>query len=334
MSSRPAGPIKLFVLLLALLGGCVSQMKDAMPEQAALPPDQEEAADLPDLPAANRQEAPQKSENPAAPSVPQRRARAAPPPPPPPPPPEALLAEPMEEVLVMPGSLTGYWRLSAAHSIDVEIGLFSGVQIRYGGEWLDRNICWLQQSGRRLDAVCSSGVALKTAEGSVDEDGVTMRWWMGPANIIFSGKLTEAGRIKGGFSGGVVGLKVTGNVPAIMTRLDLPPDEAQPSADPDRPSAALLRAVWEDVRAGHLSEGRYEAAAIKRVDQGLSADIAADPPRRLLYLGQILIRWRKEQRELIEDVYQVRSGRGRHLCRIGISAGRQVTDFNCGTLPG
>jgi hypothetical protein len=262
-------------------------------------------------------------------TAPRARSRSAAPPPP-----DLLPDQPMEEVVVTPASLTGYWRLTASHSIEVEIGLFSGVQIRYGGEWLDRNICWLQQSGRRLTALCSSGVALKSAEGSVDEDGVTMRWWAGPANIIFSGKLTEAGRIKGGFSGGVVGLKVTGTVPAMLSKLDLPADEGKRVSDPDRPSAALLRGVWEDVGKGRLTEGRYEAAAVKRVDQGLSAETAAAPPQSLIYLGRILIRWRKEQRELAEDVYQVQSGMRRHLCRIGLNEVRQVTDFNCGTLPG
>jgi len=265
-----------------------------------------------------------------SPSPPQAARRRALPPvaPPPPPLPSTLGDQPIEELVIRPTTMTGFWTLTASHSIDVDIGLFSGIQIRYGGELRDRSICWAQQRGHSLTLQCSSGAAMKTAEGSVDDDGITVRWWAGPATIIFSGKFTEAGKISGGFSGGVVGLSVTGNVPATLTKINPP----APAAEPDRPTAVLLRGVWDDVRTGQLTPGRYEGAAIKRVAAGLSPESAANPPLTYLYLGQILIRWRKEQREMTEDVYVLDTAHDRQLCRIASNEQGQVMDFNCGTL--
>ncbi len=248
---------------------------------------------------------------------------------PPPPPPADLDRQPIEELVIKPSSVTGFWRLTSSRTIDVDIGLFSGIHIRYGGEIRDRNICWLQQKGTSFDAICASGNALKSASGSVDDEGLTMRWWVGAATIIFSGKFTEAEKISGGFSGGVIGVSVTGDVPATLTKLPTP----APSEADERPSAALVRMVWGDVRRGTLTEGRYEGSGVKRVGQGLSRAMAAESPRQMIYLGEILIRWRKEQRETLQDVYLVQTGAGRRLCRVSANPQGQVIDFNCLGLP-
>lgn len=321
------------LILLLSLSGCAVPMPEPAP--SALP-DASVAAPSEDAPRAREDPtatpaATATAEPGAAKSKPRRTAPAAAPSAPPPPVPADLDRQPIEELVIKPGSVTGFWRLTASKLIDLDVGLFSGIHIRYGGEIRDRNICWLQQKGHSLDAICASAYVLKNAEGSVDDDGVTMRWWMGAANIIFSGKFTDADRVAGGFSGGVVGLSVTGDVPATLTRLPTPPP---PPADaPERPSAALIRMVWEDVRKGALTEGRYEGSAPKRVNQGLSKEMAAETPRQMIYLGEILIRWRKEQRELNQDVYLVQTGAGRRLCRISANPQGQVVDFSCGVLP-
>ena len=315
-------------LSLLLLTAC------AVPMPEAAPPPEPPAAPAGETPVAQA-EAPAASPAPGQPDAPKakvlRSAPAAAPAPPPPPPPAELDHQPVEELVIRPGSVTGFWRLTASKLIDLDVGLFSGVHIRYGGEVLDRNICWLQQKGHSLDAVCASAYVLKNAEGSVDDDGVTMRWWMGAANIIFSGKFADADRVTGGFSGGVAGLSVTGDVPATLNRLPTP--QPPPAGAPERPSAALIRMVWEDVRRGALTEGRYEGSAVKRVNQGLSKGMAAEAPRQMIYLGQILIRWRKEQRELLQDVYLVQTDAGRRLCRVSANPQGQVVDFNCQALP-
>ncbi len=152
-----------------------------------------------------------------------------------------------------------------------------------------------------------------------------MRWWLGAATANYAGKFTEPGKILGSFSGGVVGMSITGDVPAGLRKIE-PPD---PQPRPERPSAALIKAVWEDVRQGHLTEGRYEGSGIKRVNQGMSPEIAAETPKSMLYLGRILVRWRKEQRETVQDVYQVTTESGRKLCRIAVNEQGQVIDFGC-----
>ena len=255
--------------------------------------------------------------------------RAAPPPPPPksdePPVPADLGKQPIEELVIRPEDLTGYWVLIAPRIVDVDVGLFSGVHIRYGGEMGRRNICWLEQSGKSVSALCAAGAVLKSGSGSVDADGVSMRWWVGAATANFSGKFTEAEKIDGGFSGGVVGLSVTGDVPASLYRLDM----SGLPAEPDRPSAALIRGVWEDVRRGHLTEGRYEGSAPKRVNQGMPKEIADETPGDMLYLGRIVVRWRQEQRETLQDVYQVTTETGPKLCRVAPNDKGQVIDFAC-----
>ena len=251
--------------------------------------------------------------------------------PPPPPVPADIDSKPIEEVVVKPASVTGYWRLIAARKIDLDVGFFSGIHILYGGENRDRNICWLQQKGKSFDAQCSSGYTLKSASGSVDEDGLTMRWWVGAANIIFSGKFTEAEKVSGNFSGGVVGLSVTGGVPATLVRLN-PPDAPAPEAE-ERPSAAMVRMVWEDQRRGEKTPGRYDGIAAKRIEAGFPKEMSAQPIQQMIYLGQILIRWRKEQRETLQDVYQIRTAAGRKMCRVAPNEQGQVLDFNCQDLP-
>jgi len=310
------------LLSVLLLTACAVPLPEAPPPQPSVPLRETEASVPGDELAAP-------AVQPDAPVQPkERRSAKVASAPPPPPPPTDLDRQPIEELVIRPGSVTGFWRLTASRTIDVDIGLFSGIHIRYGGEISDRNICWFEQKGRSFDAVCASGGALKSAEGSVDEDSLSMRWWVGAATINFSGKFTEAEKISGGFSGGVVSLSVTGDVPATLTKLPAPAAET-----PERPSAALIRMVWEDVRKGSLSEGRYEGAAVKRVNQGMSRDLAAETPQQMIYLGEILTRWRKEQRELLQDVYLVRTAAGRRLCRVSANGRGQVVDFNCLVLP-
>lgn len=322
---------------LLALSACAVPMQEpvapppAMPAMATaeVPPAAEQAAPEAQA-AAPAQSMPQAPGAKAAP--PRRPAAPSIPAPPAPPVPADLDSKPIEEVVVKPADVTGYWRLVTSRNIDLDVGIFSGIHIRYGGEIRDRNICWLQQRRKSLEALCSSGYALKSAEGSVGDDGITMRWWVGAANIIFDGKFIEAEKIAGGFSGGVVGLSVTGDIPATLVRLN-PPD-APPADAPERPTAALMRMVWEDQRRGEKTPGRYDPASAKRIEQGFPREMWSQPIEQMVYLGQILIHWRKEQRETLQDVYQIRTSSGRKMCRLATNDQGQVLDFNCLTLPG
>ncbi len=316
------------LLSLLLLTACAVPIPEASP-----PPSASEPAPVA-VPSEQQAAAPVQttSADPVQPDAPKSKVRRPAPATasaPPPPPPADLDRQPIEELVIRPDTVTGFWRLTASRTIDVDIGIFSGVHIRYGGEVRDRNICWFEQKGHSFDASCASGGALRTAEGSVDDEGLSMRFWVGAATINFSGKFTDAERVQGGFSGGVIGVSVTGDVPATLTKLPPP----KPADTPERPSAGLIRLVWEDVRKGALTEGRYEGAAVKRVNQGMSKEIAAETPQQLIYLGEILTRWRKEQRELLQDVYLVQTNAGRRMCRVSANPQGQVVDFSCLALP-
>lgn len=317
--------VRYLLPFLLLLSACASplQIQDIPPASGPV------AEVLEPLPVAAPAVQTAQAETPATVPLAKAKSRRAAPPPPPkenePALPPDLDRQPVEELVIRPENITGYWMLIAPRIVDVDAGLFSGVHIRYGGEMGDRNVCWLEQKGKSVSALCAAGVVLKSGEGSVDEDGISMRWWMGPATANYSGKFTESEKILGGFSGGVVGMSITGDVPAGLRKID-PPD---PAVQPDRPSAALIKAVWEDVRKGHLTEGRYEGAGVKRVNQGMSKEIAAETPQSMLYLGRILVRWRKEQRETLQDVYQVTTESGRKLCRVAANEQGQVLDFGC-----
>ena len=228
---------------------------------------------------------------------------------------------PMEVIVVSAPGLSGYWAVNAAQAIDVQLGLFSGVRVVYSSETGDRDICLLRQHGPRLAATCSSGLS-PTAEGAMDGQQVTLRWWNGPANLIFDGSWDEAGTIQGSISGGLAGLSVTGAIPATLRKL-----AADGGEDPA--SAASLRGVLDDLRHGALTEARYEAAGLKRVRPSLAWPGARAASQTLTYLGRIHVRWRKDQPDLPQDVYAVRRSEQLALCRIGLSERGRVVDFGC-----
>lgn len=236
-------------------------------------------------------------------------------------------AQPVETIEVTATALSGYWRLTASSSIDVEVGLLSGVRLAYSGQAHDRDICRIGNDDSRLRATCIAGFT-PAAEGSVDDRQVTLRWWSGPANVIFRGLWDDADVIQGAFTGGLVGISVTGDIPAVMHKIPAPSTTSD-----ERPSAALMQAVFADLRQGSLTDGRYEAMAAKRLQPAFSWAGARAPSHSLAYLGQIHIRWHRWQRETLQDVYAVQSPSDRSLCRIALSERNRVVDFACQSEP-
>lgn len=230
--------------------------------------------------------------------------------------------------MVTATGLSGFWRLTASSSIDVEVGLFSGIRLTYSGEAHDRDICRIRNDGGRLRATCVAGFT-PTAEGRLDGRQVTLRWWAGPANMIFRGVWDDADAIQGAFTGGLAGLSVTGDIPAVMRKLPAP--NAAIAEEP--PSAAAMRAVFADLRQGSLTDGRYEGIAEKRLQPAFSWAAARASSHSLAYLGRIRIRWHRWQRETIQDVYDVQSPGDRSLCRIALGEQGKVVDFACQSEP-
>jgi hypothetical protein len=294
--------------LAALLGGCVSRQDDPFDGPGALPL----AVAQDPAPVATTDAAPA-----ARPAIDAE---------PPQPLPAAEAAAPAhEEITVVGHSFTGLWKVSSPKRIGMDVGLFSGVHIRYSGEVGDRDLCELRQTGSALDARCLR--LARTVSGDVDGDRITLRSWIGPANLVLKASTAAAGTLAGTIGGGAFGTQLTGGVPVRATRI------AAPVAGGDRPSALLVRAVLADVATGRLTPGRYAPEAAARLEKDLdelrTAEAALGPLRDIAYLDQLLPRHPYDPRERPLEVYRVDYARGSQLCGISPGPPAAVADFIC-----
>src|SRR5579859_7510992 len=119
------------LLSLLLLTACAVPIPEASP-----PPSASEPAPVA-VPSEQQAAAPVQttSADPVQPDAPKSKVRRPAPATasaPPPPPPADLDRQPIEELVIRPDTVTGFWRLTASRTIDVDIGIFSGVHFRYG----------------------------------------------------------------------------------------------------------------------------------------------------------------------------------------------------------
>ena len=226
------------------------------------------------------------------------------------------------ELVVTAPRLSGYWSVTGPNLIQFKIGPLSGIRVIYSGETDVRDICLLRHQGSGLSATCSAGLS-SNADGGVDGDRIRLRWWSCPANLIFSGQWDRVGTIEGAFSGGLVGLKVTGSIPASLHKVILP------TAGENRATLAAAQNVLADLRQRVLIRKNYEPGAIKRVWRAVAWPDAGEASHQLTYLGAIHVHWQQHQPDLLEDVYEVRSGNHLALCRISLSTHGLVNDFAC-----
>jgi hypothetical protein len=238
---------------------------------------------------------------------------------------EAAVPPGAEQITVTGRSFTGLWKVNSPKRLGMDVGMFSGVHIRYSGDSGDRDICELRQTGTDLDARCLrlSG----TAAGGVDGNQITLRTWVGPATLILKASAQSGSSLKGSLSGGALGAQMTGGVPILATKLAIPPTGTE------RPSAALVRDVLADIGGGHLTTSRYGAEAIARLKKDLG-DMRADqgklgPLQSLTYLDQLLPRHPYDPRERPLEVYRVDYAKGSQLCGISPGIGGTVDDFIC-----
>ncbi len=242
-------------------------------------------------------------------------------------PPETNTAEPVEELVVSATGLTGYWRLTASKDVDIDLGILSGITIRYGSEQRDRNICWVQEGEPETFTVtCAvSGSPPRVINGNLNGDNVTFGSWIGPATVAYSGRFTDNDHVVGGFSGGLLGVRITGNIPASLTRF-------VPSDTKELHSGALVRLAWEEVGSGHFTEANYEPAMLKRIGKSVPEGGGARLIQ-LTYLGQILAAWKDSEPTAVQDVYEIRTEVGRRVCRIGTGKTGRIAEFACVGLP-
>lgn len=313
-SCRRIGRLAQTVMLAApiiAMAGCVSR-QDGPADETELAV----TAGAPEIPVA----APVTPEAAAAPAPPRTAVNAAATPAAPTGP-----LETTEEITVIGHSFSGLWKVNSPKRLGMDVGLFSGVHIRYSGETGDRDICELHQTGTALDARCLR--LARTAAGSVDGDDIVLRSWLGPANLILKASAQSGSTLKGTIGGGALGAQMTGGVPIQATKLKIAP------AETERPSAALLRAVLADIAEGRLTAGRYAPEAAERLRKDLG-DLRSDqgklgPVRSVAYLDQLLPRHPFDPREQPLEVYRVEYAGGAQLCGISPGPPAAVADFIC-----
>ncbi len=228
----------------------------------------------------------------------------------------------VDKIEVTGPRFSGYWNVVGPNLIEFKLGLLSGINIIYSGETVVRDICLIQRTDHGFVTICSAGSA-SAGGGSLARDEVRLSWSNGPAELIFTGHWDENDTIAGAFSGGLAGMRVTGHIPATLHKLE-------PASAPDGGAhAAVLREVLNDLRQGVLVRQRYEPGAIKRVWRAEQWREAKDAVGSVNYLGVIHVHWQKKQPELLEEVYEVRSGNRLSLCRISFSEHGLVNDFAC-----
>jgi hypothetical protein len=240
-----------------------------------------------------------------------------------------LPEQPIEELIVTAKGLTGYWRFSTSRDIDVDVGVFSGIKIRYGSAQIDRNICWVQEinTGSFTVYCAVSGSPPREVRGSVTEEEISFRSWIGPATVTYSGQFTDSDHVSGGVRGGVLGLNITGQVPASLSRLDAPTVSAPPSE-------SLIHRAWAEIGQNRFAKENYEQALLPRLAEAIPGTLKGQELVKLTYLGQILAPGRSGQPDAAQDVFQLETEAGRGLCRIGVSNRGSLSDIACIALPG
>jgi len=229
------------------------------------------------------------------------------------------------EVVVNANSLSGYWTIIAPGWAVLEFGLPLSAEVRYADAAHPVAICFLREHDGDLDSQCSNNGS-RIGHGSVDGNSVTLRWWRGPLTLLFQSTVQNDGTLTGTFSGGVVGLKISGGVPVAATRLD--PD----LAPLDLPASHLLvEAVLADYDAARRSTELYDSAATLSPEPTSVSANPNPPKRRFTFLGTVYHRQKKDQAEFREDVYRVslEAEESAQLCRIGTGETGLVRDFAC-----
>jgi hypothetical protein len=230
----------------------------------------------------------------------------------------------IEEITVHPTDLSGFWRLYVPRDLGVEIGLFSGVRLRFRRADPIGYVCRFDQ---RQDSVTGNCLALGgPAHGGLDGNRLNITWWTGPATLRLDADLVSADAISGGFSGGVLGMNLTAHLPARAERLAPRGEAAEPAE-----VAAALRQVLADLAQGHVTAARYTPEEADRLRRRLAAGPPdaglASPLVSATYLDRAAITRRKLREDEAIEVFDARFERGAALCGIALAADGRIADF-------
>ena len=209
-------------------------------------------------------------------------------------------------------------------SIDYHFGILSGFQITYDLTPRPRNICIIHDNQGQLDAICAAGTA-ETAQGTRKGTDFKLIWTDSGGSLIFTGAQVDANVVDGALTGGVLGLGLTGGVPAKLFRLEV---FNAPKAHELSP---LMAQVIADVTGLHPTATIYDPKGLSRFKANMNVDSYPKGNLRLTWLGTIYNRWRPKQPEAAEEVFRIDSADHTSLCRLAVTPEGLVHDFNCRT---
>jgi hypothetical protein len=229
----------------------------------------------------------------------------------------------VDDVLVTGTSFSGYWVVEGPALIDYEFSILSGITITHGQDRAERNICLIHDRAGDLDAICTAGTA-QDATGSAREGHVRLSWSAGPGSLIFEGQRMSRDQIDGRLFGGVLGLGLTGAIPARLRRLDDPYQDAS-----GRPAAGALITILHALTMGASAPLGLSPKAANEFNAYRRETNLLPVPDAIRFMGTISNRWRPKQRVAVQDVFRVEGGGRVALCRIEMDPMAQVADFDC-----
>jgi hypothetical protein len=231
-------------------------------------------------------------------------------------------AAPVEipEIQVKSNSLTGYWIVIGPAWGEFTLSPLSGAELHYSTLTHAKDICLLDDKKGDLTAQCvASGFG--RGLGERDEEGVRVKWWSGPATVLFKGLPQPDDTITGRFSAGLMGVSMTEGMPVTLRRLPI-----DPARFARQPSEDVLAAALADYDTGKRTAEIYEP------DAEIAPAPAARAPaadRKLEFIGKIGRMLYDKDIEIVEDVYRVKADEASEFCRIALSEARKVRDLEC-----
>lgn len=274
------------------------------------------ASASPASPAAPRPAAPARRTATGAASVPSAASGSLPPAPPAPPGPE------MEEVIITPLDISGYWKITARSTFGLGDAEF------YKRYDKDTHICRFEQRLTRIRAYCPLLDAVGT--GEIIDHTLDLSWdLVSGISFHLHGQVDDDRSFVGEADGRLIGLVgITAHVPASGHRFD-PPDAAPAPA-----SMAAMRQALRDWDARTVTDSLYTPNIVGRLRK-LTAQARGAERGDLLslrYLGSIdraLNKKNAPDARVTHDVYEARYARGAWLCLIHVGDDGRISDFAC-----
>lgn len=239
------------------------------------------------------------------------------------PPPEDKGAA-IDEVVVTPLDISGYWKVTARTTFGLGDGAY------YARYDKDTHICRFEQRRERVLAYCPLLDAV--GDGVLDGRHLSLSWALA-TGIAFHVDAEidgpdDALTFSGQASGRLVGLvPVTARVPASAVRFT-PPDGVHP------PSLEPLRQALRDWDTGRLTPGLYTPAIVDRLGalSARSHGAGRGDLVSLRYVGQIdraLNKTYAPDARITHDVYEARYQGGTWLCVVHVGDDGRISDFAC-----